>query len=164
VRPIIQPNTPHNRHILRRQRTQQLFDLVFFARGFSEQEALAFEDFDLEPALLGESVDVGLVLRDDGLAVLDAAVFGGDVADQALPGGEGGHGGGRGCEGAVVVGEAVGFGVIVEWEWSLKRSSGCISSCQRQPLDSSDDGTFVCCSPKEHVDLEECERRKETKE
>jgi hypothetical protein len=92
MRPIIQPNTPHNRHILRRQRAQQLLDLVFFARGFREQRALAFEDFDFEPALLGESVDVGLVVRDDGLAVLDAAVFGRDVADQALPGGKGGHG------------------------------------------------------------------------
>lgn len=74
--PIIQPNTPNNRHILRRQRTKQLLDLVFLARGFCEQEALAFEDFDFEPAFLGESVDVGLVFGDDGLAVLDAAVFG----------------------------------------------------------------------------------------
>ena len=83
MRPIIQPNTPHNRHILRRQRAQQLLDLVFFARGFREQRALAFEDFDFEPALLGESVDVGVLVGggDDGLAVLDAAVLGGDVAD-----------------------------------------------------------------------------------
>jgi hypothetical protein len=126
MRPIIQPNTPHNRHILRRQRAQQLLDLVFFARGFREQRALAFEDFDFEPALLGESVDVGLVVRDDGLAVLDAAVFGRDVADQALPGGEGGHDGGRGrrCEGAVV--GRLGGGL--ERLWSFGRRSCCASS------------------------------------
>ena len=76
VRPIVQPNTPHDRHVLRRQRAQELLDLVFFARGLREQRALAREHFDFEPAFLCESVDVGLVFGDDGLAVLDAAVLG----------------------------------------------------------------------------------------
>lgn len=74
--PIVQPNTPHDGHVLRRQRAQELLDLVLLARGLREQRALAREHFDFEPAFLGESVDVGLVFGDDGLAVLDAAVLG----------------------------------------------------------------------------------------
>ena len=76
VRPIVQPNTPDNRHVLGRQWAQELLDLVLLARGLREQRALAREHFDFEPAFLGESVDVGLVFGDDGLAVLDAAVLG----------------------------------------------------------------------------------------
>ena len=90
--PVVQANTPDHGHILRRQRTQELLDLVFLARGLREQRALAREHFDFEPAFLGEGVDVGLVFGDDGLAVLDAAVFGRDVADQALPGSGRSHG------------------------------------------------------------------------
>jgi hypothetical protein len=93
VSPVVQANTPDDGHILRRQRTQELLDLVFLARGLREQRALACEHLDFEPALLGESVDVGLVFGDDGLAVLDAAIFGRDVSNEALPGGDGSHGG-----------------------------------------------------------------------
>ena len=83
MRPVVQPNTPHDRHILGRQRAQQLLDLIFFSRRFGGDGVVAAEDFDFEAALLGESVDVGVLVGggDDGLAVLDAAVLGGDVAD-----------------------------------------------------------------------------------
>lgn len=157
VRPVVQPNTPHDRHVLRRQRAQELLDLVFFARGLREQRALAREHFDFEPAFLCESVDVGLVFGDDGLAVLDAAVCGRDVADEALPGGDGSHGGGGwGCEGAVLEGLPIGLWRGLEQLWSLGSSSvgaGSISSCQWQSLDSSDDMTFAGGSQREHVGL-----------
>ena len=89
---VVQPNTPNDRHILRRKRTQELLDLVFFARRLSDQRILAFQHLHLKSAFLSESVDVRLVLGDDGLAVLDAAVFGRDVAHKAFPGGDGSHG------------------------------------------------------------------------
>lgn len=83
MRLVVQPHASHNRHIIRRQRPQELLDLVFLARRFGGQRVVAREDFDFQPALLGQGVDVGpgVVRRDDGLAVLDAAVFGRDVAD-----------------------------------------------------------------------------------
>ena len=89
---VVQPNASDDRHILGRERSKELLDLIFFAGGLSEQRALAFQDLDFQAAFLGESVDIGLVFGDNGLAVLDAAVFRRDVADETLPGGDGSHG------------------------------------------------------------------------
>lgn len=89
---VVQANASDDRHILGCQRSKELLDLIFLASGLSEQRALAFQDLDFQATFLGESVDVGLVFGDDGLAVFDAAVFCGDIADETLPGGDGSHG------------------------------------------------------------------------
>ena len=53
MRLVVQAHASHDRHILGRQRSQELLDLVFLARRFGEQRVVSAEDFDFETAFLG---------------------------------------------------------------------------------------------------------------
>lgn len=95
MRLVVQPDTPHNGDISRRERAQQRAHDVPLPRPLQTKQPgvldRALEHLDLELAGAGQGVDVrGLrVAREHRVAVADAAVAGGDVAHEAVPGGDG---------------------------------------------------------------------------
>lgn len=88
---VIQAHTSHNRYILRSERSEERFHDIFLVggRGVDWVVSASLEDFDFEAAGESEGIDVGMFLvgGDDGVAETCCAVLGGDVADQAGPGG-----------------------------------------------------------------------------